>query len=93
MSLVDRWGILGHSIALCLDETSMLSPVKDMDRGTVPAGVRTPKDALRCALKTCRCVSIVGANVSSTGPGAKLNISDILSLKDSGSSPPLRWYL
>jgi hypothetical protein len=50
-------------MSLCLAETIMQSPTKDRERGAVPAGVRTPKDALRSALKSCRRVSVVGTNV------------------------------
>ena len=59
--LVDRRGVLGQSMALCLDETSVLSTAKVGEVRAV-ADVRTPKDAVRCALKSCRRVSIVSTS-------------------------------
>jgi hypothetical protein len=55
--LVDRRGVLGQSMALGLDETGVLSTVKGGVWAVID--VRTSKDAVRCALKSCSRVSIV----------------------------------
>ena len=62
LSLVDRRGEPGKSIALSLDETSMRSPANGGSARST-AGVGTREDAGCCTLKSCRRVSIVGISV------------------------------